>query len=156
MSYPKIKISDDSGETVGITDNRLDVNVAGATITTGDIDVNLDSATDSVAVTGTVTVDSLDTQPATFNTVDGSEITTADNTNAAAFASVGTNVKEVQIQSLSTNVDSFYITDTSDNPCAELTPAGTLSLPISNLNLLKYKKLTNDGTSQKLLITALS
>ena len=48
MAHPKVKISDNSGNEVGVTDNRLDVNVAGATIETGDIDVNLDSATDSV------------------------------------------------------------------------------------------------------------
>jgi len=155
MPFPKVKLSDDAGNAVGVTDNRLDVNIAGATITTGDIDVNLDSTTDSVAVTGTVTVDSLDTQPATFNNVTGSEITTADNTNWVAFSSVGTNIKEVLIQSLSTNVDNFYIGDDNDNPCAELVPSGTFSLSISNTNLLKYKKLTNDGSSQKLLITAL-
>ena len=48
MAHPKVKIADNSGNEVGVTSNRLDVNVAGATITTGDIDVNLDSATDSV------------------------------------------------------------------------------------------------------------
>ena len=64
MAHPKVKISDNSGNEVGITDNRLDVNVAGATITTGDIDVNLDSATDSVeavlSATDNAVLDSID------------------------------------------------------------------------------------------------
>ena len=40
MPYPKVKLSDDSGNAVGVTSNRLDVNVAGATMSTGDIEVN--------------------------------------------------------------------------------------------------------------------
>ena len=64
MAHPKVKISDNSGNTVGVTDNRLDVNVAGATIETGDIDVNLDSATDSVEAvlsnTDNAVLDSID------------------------------------------------------------------------------------------------
>ena len=40
MPHPKVKLSDDSGNTVGVTSNRLDVNVAGATMSTGDIEVN--------------------------------------------------------------------------------------------------------------------
>jgi len=71
MPYPKIKLSDDAGNAVAVTDNMLDVNVKGATIATGDIDVNLDAVSDSVEVkqatasnlnatvtqSGTVTVD---------------------------------------------------------------------------------------------------
>jgi hypothetical protein len=40
MAFPKVKISDDSGNAVGITSNRLDVNVAGATMSTGDITID--------------------------------------------------------------------------------------------------------------------
>ena len=40
MAYPKVKLSDNSGNAVGVTDNRLDVNVAGATMSTGDIEIN--------------------------------------------------------------------------------------------------------------------
>ena len=40
MAFPKIKLSDDSGNAVGVTDNRLDVNVAGATMSTGDITID--------------------------------------------------------------------------------------------------------------------
>ena len=40
MPHPKVKISDNSGNEVSVTDNRLDVNVAGATMSTGDIEIN--------------------------------------------------------------------------------------------------------------------
>ena len=40
MPYPKVKLSDNDGNAVGVTSNRLDVNVAGATMSTGDIEVN--------------------------------------------------------------------------------------------------------------------
>ena len=40
MAFPKVKISDDSGNTVGITSNTLDVNLAaGATIDIGDVEI---------------------------------------------------------------------------------------------------------------------
>ena len=40
MPYPKVKLSDNDGNAVGVSDNRLDVNVAGATMTTGDITID--------------------------------------------------------------------------------------------------------------------
>ena len=40
MPHPKVKIADNSGNEVAVTDNALHVNVAGATISTGDIEVN--------------------------------------------------------------------------------------------------------------------
>jgi uncharacterized protein YjbI with pentapeptide repeats len=40
MPHPKVKISDNSGNEVAVTDNALHVNVAGATMSTGDIEVN--------------------------------------------------------------------------------------------------------------------
>ena len=40
MAFPKVKISDDSGNTVGVTSNTLDVNLAaGAAIDIGDVEV---------------------------------------------------------------------------------------------------------------------
>ena len=40
MAHPKVKISDNSGNTVGVTGNRLDVNLAaGAAIDIGDVEV---------------------------------------------------------------------------------------------------------------------
>ena len=40
MPHPKVKIADNSGNEVSVTDNALHVNVAGATMSTGDIEVN--------------------------------------------------------------------------------------------------------------------
>ena len=43
MAFPKVKLSDDSGNAVGVTSNALDVNIAGgATIDIGDVDMFLD------------------------------------------------------------------------------------------------------------------
>ena len=40
MPHPKVKISDDSGNAVGVTSNALDVNIAGgASIDIGDVEV---------------------------------------------------------------------------------------------------------------------
>ena len=40
MPHPKVKISDDSGNAVGVTSNALDVNIAGgATIDIGDVEI---------------------------------------------------------------------------------------------------------------------
>ena len=41
MPHPKVKISDDSGNTVGVTGNRLDVNLAAAdvSIDIGDVEI---------------------------------------------------------------------------------------------------------------------
>jgi len=40
VPHPKVKISDDSGNTVGVTSNALDVNIAGgASIDIGDVEV---------------------------------------------------------------------------------------------------------------------
>ena len=43
MAYPKVKLSNDSGDEVGVTNNRLDVNaaitVASDTIDIGDVEV---------------------------------------------------------------------------------------------------------------------
>ena len=40
MAFPKVKLSDDSGNTVDVTSNALDVNIAGgATIDIGDVEI---------------------------------------------------------------------------------------------------------------------
>ena len=41
MAFPKVKLSDDSGNTVGVTGNRLDVNLAAAdvSIDIGDVEI---------------------------------------------------------------------------------------------------------------------
>ena len=55
MPHPKIKISDNSGNTVGVTSNALDVNIAGgATIDIGDVDLMLDGGVPVLGNTGAV------------------------------------------------------------------------------------------------------
>ena len=40
MAFPKVKLSDDSGNTVGVTDNKLDVNLGTTpTIDIGDVEI---------------------------------------------------------------------------------------------------------------------
>jgi len=60
MPHPKVKISDDSGNTVDVTSNALDVNIAGgASIDIGDVDMFLDGGTAIVGNTGAVTAGTL-------------------------------------------------------------------------------------------------
>ena len=105
-----------------------------------------------------VTVASLDTQPATFDTVTSVKLDTADDTSWHRLASnVG---KEVLIQSLSTNADTIYlgkyVDESSEVESMELLPATSVSMAISNTNLLSYKKAAHSTINQYLLITILS
>ena len=105
-----------------------------------------------------VTVASLDTQPATFDTVTSVKLDTADDTSWHRLASnVG---KEVLIQSLSTNADTIYlgkyVDESSEVESMELLPATSVSMAISNTNLLSYKKAAHSTINQYLLITVLS
>jgi len=64
VPHPKVKIADNGGNEVGVTDNRLNVNVAGATMSTGDIEVNSEfpdaaSITDDFANPATTSVMSM-------------------------------------------------------------------------------------------------
>ncbi len=54
MAFPKVKISDDSGNTVDITSNALDVNIAGgsALIDIGDVDLFINGGEPVVAGSG--------------------------------------------------------------------------------------------------------
>jgi hypothetical protein len=55
VPHPKVKISDDSGNAVGVTSNALDVNIAGgASIDIGDVDMFLDGGTAVVGGAGAV------------------------------------------------------------------------------------------------------
>mgnify|MGYP003147803532 CR=1 FL=1 len=127
MAHPKFKISDDSGNTVNVTGNKLDV-----------------------------AVDALDTSPSTFNTVTTIKITSDNDTDWNRFAD--TSALEVQIQSLSTNIDNFYIGKYQDSPVEgiELIPSAAVSLAINNLQLLSYKKTAHTTDDQILLITVLT
>ena len=105
-----------------------------------------------------VTVASLDTQPATFDTVTSVKLDTADDTSWHRLASnVG---KEVLIQSLSTNADIIYlgkyVDESSEVESIELLPASTVSMAINNTQLLSYKKVAHSTINQYLLLTILS
>ena len=116
-------------------------------------------STGVLTVDGTVTVASLDTSPATFDTVTSLKIDTADDTSWHRLHS-NTASKEVQIQSLSTNVDIIYlgkyVDESSEVESIELVPAASISLPLSNLNLLSYKKSAHTTINQYLLVTVLT
>ena len=105
-----------------------------------------------------VTVASLDTQPATFDTVTSVKLDTADDTSWHQLASNAG--KEVLIQSLSTNVDTIYlgkyVNESSEIESMELLPATSVSMAINNTNLLSYKKAAHSTINQYLLITVLS
>ena len=105
-----------------------------------------------------VTVASLDTQPATFDTVTSVKLDTADDTSWHRLANNAG--KEVLIQSLSTNADTIYlgkyVDESSEVESMELLPATSVSMAISNTNLLSYKKAAHSTINQYLLITVLS
>ena len=105
-----------------------------------------------------VTVASLDTQPATFDTVTSVKLDTADDTSWHRLASNAG--KEVLIQSLSTNVDIIYlgkhVDESSEVESMELLPASSVSLAIENTQKLSYKKVAHSTINQYLLLTVLS
>ena len=105
-----------------------------------------------------VTVASLDTQPATFDTVVSVKLDTADDTSWHRLANNAG--KEVLIQSLSTNADTIYlgkyVDESSEVESMELLPATSVSMAINNTNLLSYKKAAHSTINQYLLITVLS
>ena len=105
-----------------------------------------------------VTVASLDTQPATFDTVTSVKLDTADDTSWHRLASNAG--KEVLIQSLSTNVDTIYlgkyVDESSEVESMELLPATSVALAVENTNVLSYKKVAHSTINQYLLITVLS
>tara|TARA_R100001530_G_scaffold28032_1_gene22280 strand:+ start:1184 stop:1666 length:483 start_codon:yes stop_codon:yes gene_type:complete len=144
---------DVDGDAVTVTGGRLDVNAAG-----GDVSLLAGGSSGNLIV-GTVKVESLDTTPATFDTVTSLKIDTADDTSWHRLHS-NTASKEVQIQSLSTNVDIIYlgkyVDESSEVESIELVPAASISLPLSNLNLLSYKKPTHTTINQYLLVTVLT
>ena len=121
----------------------------------------VDSDGDAVSVTGTaldVNVSGSGTTPATFDTVTSVKLDTADDTS---WHRLGTGAgKEVLIQSLSTNVDTIYlgkyVDESSEVESMELLPATSVSMAISNTNLLSYKKVAHTTIDQYLLITILS
>jgi len=146
------------------TDGTLRVTIASDTTGVLSVDDNgstlsIDDGGGTITVDGTVTVSSLDTSPSTFDTVTSLKIDTADDTSWHRLHS-NTASKEVQIQSLSTNVDIIYlgkyVDESSEVESIELVPAASISLPLSNLNLLSYKKSAHTTINQYLLVTVLT
>ena len=101
MAYPKVKLSDNSGNTVGVTSNRLDVNAyltATPTIDIGDVEItghstighgsNTDVGTSAEVLTSSTACKHVDIMAATTNTgiiyVGGSGVTAA--TGIALYA----------------------------------------------------------------------
>ena len=101
MPHPKVKLSDDSGNTVGVTSNRLDVNAyltATPTIDIGDVEItghstighgsNTDVGTSAEVLTSSTACKHVDIMAATGNTgiiyVGGSGVTSA--TGIALYA----------------------------------------------------------------------
>jgi hypothetical protein len=105
-----------------------------------------------------VTVSSLDTSPATFDTVTSVKVDTADDTSWHRLPNNAG--KEVLIQSLSSNVDTIllgkYVNESSEVESIELLPASTVSMAIDNTQLLSYKKVAHSTINQYLLLTILS
>ena len=160
MAHPKVKISDNAGNTASITNGNLDVN-AGLTVE-GDIQIGAVEIKDhnssqraEVNSDGELLVTA---PPATFNTVTSIKVDTADDTSWHRLASNAG--KEVMLQSLSSNVDTIYlgkyVDESSEVESIELLPGTTVSMAISNTQLLAYKKAAHTTINQYLLITVLS
>ena len=150
-------IVDADGEAATVTDGKLDVNAA--LTVEGDIQIGAVEIKDAASAQR-ATVNSggellVTAPPATFDTVVTSQITLDDDNNWDTFGSVP--AQEVMITSPSSNVDTIEISkDGAETAGVELKPTDALSLPITNLNLLEYRKKAHTTTGQKLYIIALS
>jgi len=153
-----IKLIDSDGDALDDGDGKLKVTLVGSDATINIGDVQLLAATDPASIIGTVHVASLDTQPATFDTVTSVKLDTADDTSWHRLPNNAG--KEVLIQSLSSNVDTIYLSkyvdESSEVESIELLPATTVAMAINNTQLLSYKKVTHGATNQYLLLTILS
>ena len=100
-----------------------------------------------------VTVDSLDTTPATFNTITTHTVTTGSDTNWHTLPDIGG--KEVQIQSASTNTSNILLSkDGAETIGIELLPSTSIAFPINNTNLIEYK--LSEAAVQIIYLTVLS
>lgn len=120
--------------------------------------LSIDDGGGTITVDGTVSVNALDTSPATFDTVTSVKVDTADDANWHRLPNNAG--KEVLIQSLSTNVDTIYlgkyVNESSEVESIELLPSTTVSMAINNTQLLSYKKAAHSTINQYLLLTVLS
>ena len=128
MAHPKVKIADNSGNEVGVTNNRLDVN---ATLGVG---------------SGTFTTYGQDTATATAQTV-----------TALIAVSAITTCKEIIIQADFDNASFIMVGDgavsTDDTEGIRLHAGDMLSLPISSTNNVHVRA---PDTSQKLNISIIT
>ena len=128
MAHPKVKIADNSGNEVGVTNNRLDVN---ATLGIG---------------SGTFTTYAQDTATATAQTV----------TTLIGISAV-TTCKEIIIQADFDNASFIMVGDgavsTDDTEGIRLHAGDMLSLPISSTNNVHVRA---PDTSQKLNISIIT
>ena len=157
-SVGAVRIIDASGDPIDDDAGRLKVKLDASDATINIGDVQLLAAASEDYVIGTVKVDSLDTTPATFNTVTSVKVDTADDANWHRLPNNAG--KEVLIQSLSTNVDTIYlgkyVDESSEVESIELLPATTVSMAINNTQVLSYKKAAHSTINQYLLLTVLS
>jgi len=145
VAFPKVKLSDDSGNTVDVTNNALDVNVAGADFS-GDINVHLTAATDDVLIYG---YDTSDNQKILTHTDGSIKIKSiADSvsvTNAGTFA---VQIDGAALTSLQF-IDDIVGTSGLGGPSKVLSVAGTRSGGV-----LKEFLVDSDGHLQIDVLTA--
>ena len=115
MAYPKIKLSDDSGNTVGVTSNRLDVNLAA-----GDVSIDIGD----VEIKGHASLD------------EGNN--TSIGTSATQLTASDTPCKHVDIMATIANTGIIYIGGAGVTTATgiALYAGDVYSLDIENVNLL--------------------
>ena len=147
---------DKAGDSLDDGDGYLKVKLAADSASIDIGDVQLKPATDSSAVIGTVLI-SGGTTPATFDNVYSINQLLETDTDWHRLPSRAG--KEVLIQSLSENADNIYlgayVDELNEVQSVELLPSTTVSMAISNVQLLSYKKAAHTGPAS-LLITVLA
>ena len=114
MPFPKLKISDNEGNTVDVTDNALDVNIAGgsAAINIGNVDLMLDGAVPVLGGAGNVADGVLRITIADNDPHWGEVGTAADNDGVAhgQLRAIANNTSNMQsdISSVMTNTSNLY------------------------------------------------
>ena len=99
--------------------------------------------------------DPLELQPASFSNVATNKLDTVDSTAWETFPSMAG--KEAMITSHPDNVDDFEISGDGDESAGiKLKPTDHISLPVTNTNLLEYRKIAHTTINQYLLIIVLS
>ena len=114
MAFPKVKLSDDSGNTVDVTSNALDVNIAGgASIDIGDVEVK-----------GHATIGH------------GRNTSISDTTPETIGASIP--CKHVDLQAYPTNTGAIYVgaDDVTNSEGIALYAGDIYSIDIENVNII--------------------